>query len=198
MPNWATNTARFSGKEEIIELIVNAIDDKGNFDFNMIDAIPEELRRITASPEVISEKEYEALPDKEKWGIDNNRRYITQKEHDDFMRKYGAVDWYDWSVENWGTKWSACRTSILSKKEGEVIIEFETAWQEPSGIYETLSKKFGIDILAGVIYEDGDEFDVVFGDYEEFEKIFNVVEEKDYFDENDKENYYIRRYIELR
>ena len=61
--------------------------------------------------------------------------------------------------------------------------------------YRYVTDNGNIDVYR---YEDGDEFDVVFGDYEEFEKIFNVVEEKDYFDENDKENYYIRRYIELR
>ena len=41
-------------------------------------------------------------------------------------------DWYSWSVENWGTKWNACRAEIDDNSEyGCVEITFDTAWSAP-------------------------------------------------------------------
>ena len=202
MPNWAMNTARFSGDKETIELLASAITEEGHFDFNMINAVPEELRKISAPATVVSQEEYDSFSEEEKQGIGDSRRYITKKESAELIQKYGTNDWYDWSVENWGTKWAGGNAEILSQKEGEIIISFDTAWSEQTGIYETLENEFGLDIIAGVIYEDGDEFDLARGDYGKFEEIFEVVEEKDYFgdedEEEDEDNYYIRRYIQLR
>lgn len=53
-------------------------------------------------------------------------------------KKYGEKNWYDWSVENWGTKWNAhdChRTGVNS-------VEFNTAWSTPEPVMKELSKKF--------------------------------------------------------
>lgn len=43
----------------------------------------------------------------------------------DNVLEFGAIDWYDWSVEHWGTKWNACDTLI----EGDVLF-FSTAWSD--------------------------------------------------------------------
>ena len=202
MSDWVMNTARFSGDKEAIELLASTVTEGGRFNFDMINAIPEELRKISHLATVVSQEEYDSFSEEEKQGNRSFRRYITEKENAELVQKYGTNSWYNWSVKNWGTRWSGSNAGILSQREGEIIISFDTAWNEPSGIYETLENEFGLDILAGVIYKDENEFDLVRGDYKEFEKIFEVAEEKDYFDDEDEEedgdNYYIIRYIQLR
>jgi hypothetical protein len=39
-------------------------------------------------------------------------------------------DWYDWSVNNWGTKWADMDTQILAVGD-EIVINFSTAWSPP-------------------------------------------------------------------
>lgn len=53
------------------------------------------------------------------------------------IQKYGCTTWYDWCVNNWGTKWNACNTYI---NECEDCIEFETAWSAPIPIYQKMAE----------------------------------------------------------
>ena len=46
----------------------------------------------------------------------------------DERKLYGANNWYDWRVRNWGTKWNAYSTYL--DKENNTI-EFDTAWACP-------------------------------------------------------------------
>lgn len=51
----------------------------------------------------------------------------------------GIMDWYDWNIKNWGTKWNAYDFERISESE----IKFETAWSAPHPVIERL------DTLAG-------------------------------------------------
>ena len=62
--------------------------------------------------------------------------------------KYGADNWYDWSCENWGTKWNASETH----KYGPRCVEFDTAWSTPEPVVQRLSKKYHC--LVEVWYAD--------------------------------------------
>lgn len=42
-------------------------------------------------------------------------------------RQTGCRDWYDWSVEHWGTKWNAHSTKLAGKREGRLTVDFLTA-----------------------------------------------------------------------
>ena len=53
------------------------------------------------------------------------------------LEEYGTKDWYDWSIQNWGTKWNAYDTS----EEGDTII-FDTAWSTPAPVIQALSEMF--------------------------------------------------------
>ena len=50
-------------------------------------------------------------------------------------KEYGKTTWYDWAIENWGTKWEA--TEIGCDKN---TIIFDTAWSTPEPIFEKLSE----------------------------------------------------------
>lgn len=52
---------------------------------------------------------------------------------------YGAKDWYDWCVDNWGTKWNACETIYNESTPNKV--QFDTAWSDVRGLIKELSKK---------------------------------------------------------
>jgi len=59
--------------------------------------------------------------------------------------------WYDWSCENWGTKWNACYAEY-STKDQEHVIWFDTAWDPPVPVLEALAKRFpGHEV---VVYSD--------------------------------------------
>ena len=50
---------------------------------------------------------------------------------------YGKNNWYDWSIENWGTKWNAYSFS----RDGNTI-GFQTAWSAPHPILAELTGMF--------------------------------------------------------
>lgn len=66
------------------------------------------------------------------------------------IKRYGERDWYDWSIENWGTKWNAGDTVVYSD-----FIEFQTAWSTPIPVFVELSKRLK-DITITVDYADED------------------------------------------
>ena len=50
--------------------------------------------------------------------------------------------WYDWCIENWGTKWEADVTGFEVQDYDTLEIEFLTAWSPPQGVVEKLREKF--------------------------------------------------------
>lgn len=100
-------------------------------------------------------KYYESNPDKLKNNKDNFNGLIDFDEKKHFnsfaelgkqyienIKKYGYPQWYDWCVENWGTKWNVEDDVDVSynKNTDEYDITFDTAWSVPSGIVEKYSE----------------------------------------------------------
>jgi hypothetical protein len=54
------------------------------------------------------------------------------------IRDYGAPTWYEWRVENWGTKWSAYNQRRLD----DSTITFDTAWSSVPELLRELSARF--------------------------------------------------------
>jgi hypothetical protein len=59
---------------------------------------------------------------------------------------YGTNNWYDWSIENWGTKWNTCSSYL----EDDNTIIFDTAWSAPIPVFCK---------LAEICYENNVWFD---------------------------------------
>lgn len=85
---------------------------------------------------------------------------------------YGKDNWYDWSVENWDTKWNSYGYDCFPPYEGGNQISFHTAWNRPESVISQLSKMFpdvqlrhlwadeDIGVNVGeVLYEDGEELE---------------------------------------
>lgn len=100
------------------------------FDFNAVIPMPPELNPPPVDYRTLSEADRDEICMSDE--ITNAR-----------LRKvYGADNWKDWSIRNWGTKWNAYEDQILEQgvrskypKDGNVdayvIYTFSTAWQPP-------------------------------------------------------------------
>lgn len=100
--------------------------------------------------------------------------------------EYGFDTWYDWSCENWGTKWGACHTYYVDENN----IEFDTAWSCPFKIFEEISKKYNTRVEVEfadedignncgiVIYDKGEEIDFIEGDRELAYRVWDYTDEE--------------------
>jgi hypothetical protein len=86
----------------------------------------------------------------------------------------GVICWYAWHLENWGTKWGAYEHShfqlrfIDSGNPAEGIyarldLRFETAWSQPTPIFEAIERRWNVKVHA-VTQDEGGFPDVEYGD----------------------------------
>lgn len=76
------------------------------------------------------------------------------------IEKHGYSSWYQWRLDNWGTKWdvSDCTADRFESEPGKysVNLHFDTAWGPPIAFYEHLTS-LGFDVTA-YYYEPGMAF----------------------------------------
>ena len=76
---------------------------------------------------------------------------------------HGYGNWYDFCVNEWGTKWDVGGDDgVLNDIEGGIIVSFDSAWAPPTNAYEKLHE-MGFKILA-MYYEPGMAFAGVWED----------------------------------
>lgn len=71
------------------------------------------------------------------------RQYIYNLEH------YGAYNWYDWRIKEWGSKWEAEETVFDPQKPGEVSF---MAVGYPGPIFEAICERYPDDKINFTIY----------------------------------------------
>lgn len=88
----------------------------------------------------------------------------------DERAKYGSANWYDWSVENWGTKWDidGCSGLTIYEDGGSLTlyVDMITAWAPPTGIFDELVS-LGFDVKAQFL----DEGWMYIGEYDNGETV---------------------------
>lgn len=63
--------------------------------------------------------------------------------------------WYDWNVNNWGTKWDIDGTdSEIDGDDYSFQVCFETAWSPPEQIFYALRKKYGETVDITWFYDE--------------------------------------------
>ena len=83
------------------------------------------------------------------------------------LKKYGAKDWYDWRVTNWGTKWDIELDNKYVSESGKMVtVTFNSAWSPPIAAYEKL-KELGFEIYA-LYFEPGMAYAGVWNDGDDF------------------------------
>ena len=147
MPNWTSNNVLFVGKENQLKKLQTMLkSDDNDFDFNNIIPMPEELKDTVSGSES-AKPEWQKLKSKE------------------LKEKFGADDWYNWSINNWGTKWNSVDTEV-EQRDGTLIYRFETAWDAPRRIAEALLRMQktilqDINISWECVHEDGAEEETI-------------------------------------
>lgn len=124
MPNWCNNTITIEHKDSAkINEVVKSLTTKIN------DDTTESLFFGYCKPE----------PDYSKTKVKCAYPEITKKEYEENIDR----KWWDWRVQNWGTKWNieALEEDRITVKDNEVIFDCETAWSPPLEALIELEKK---------------------------------------------------------
>jgi len=57
--------------------------------------------------------------------------------------KYGEENcWYDWSINNWGTKWECYEVAAGEIDNNTLVILFQTAWSPPMPVIDKIVEMF--------------------------------------------------------
>jgi hypothetical protein len=124
MPNWCNNTITIEHEDSSkINEVVKSLTTKINDDTN------ESLFFTYCKPE----------PDYSKTKVKSTYPEITNKEYEEDTDK----KWWDWRVQNWGTKWNieVLDEDRITVKDNTVIFDCETAWSPPLEALVELQKK---------------------------------------------------------
>ena len=143
MPNYCNNNIVITGPNSVIDKIEKiANGDKGDL-LQYFYPMPKELNDTVAGPEPKTKKEK----------LEKRRLQV----------EYGASNWYDWRVENWGTKWDIMEFYNINRKEigedeSEISLGFDTAWAPALGAYEKFIDENSNCSLKAYYYEPGCDF----------------------------------------
>lgn len=102
----------------------------------------------------------------------------------------GCGDWYEWCINNWGTKWQPMNVEI----DGQ-ILSFDTAWSPPQPIIEQIGEKFkklsfeyryyepgiclaGLEYWAAGVCEMSESYDYDDEGYQKLARLFHDVDEE--------------------
>lgn len=126
MPNWCNNRLVVNGSTEVVEqFLTDGINDSDEWTIGTYFPIPKELEDTT-SP--------------------------SEKKNTNLIEKYGADNWYDWNMQNYGCKWDCDSYQELSSQDiihdgslsetGTLQIEFASPWSPPTVWMDKISKKY--------------------------------------------------------
>ena len=77
------------------------------------------------------------------------------KKYLDNYIKYGYCTWYNWSIDNWGTKWNVeDEVTVIEIDDNKYKIIFYTAWSCPTGILNEFSKMCDDGELDWLYYDE--------------------------------------------
>ena len=143
MPNWCGNTLTLTHEDPEMIARAKAAFAEGRFLSEFI-PVPQDLNETVAGSHNDPEQQ---------------DRLVTQTQIN--IEKHGYGNWYDYCINEWGTKWDVGDgQGIQSWDEHELIVYFDSAWSPPVAAYEKL-----LDLGFGVYatyYEPGCAFAGIF------------------------------------
>ena len=179
MPNHVTTRCIVTGPDSEIarfrELMFKKVrgdleDEKSEgeltFDFDQLIPMPPQLHIISDGWIMPLENQFSANTQL-KAHLDDMRKRLAEADHkqktfENFLqgvRNYfelGHATWYEWSRENWGTKWNSYSLSGLPEKSVSPFeFSFDTAWSFPTPIFKKLAEKFPLLEFECCCFDEG-------------------------------------------
>ena len=152
MPNWCHNTMDIYGDYEELKRFTLACkteetNESGkSLSLNQLFPIPDELANTVAGWFGEGTPEHEELKIKQKANIE----------------KYGVKDWYDWALDNYGSKWGANNFEFeeddLSPGDTYFSATYDSAWSPADGLIRKISELFPGLTFAVLSTEESDAF----------------------------------------
>lgn len=138
MPNWCNNSVEIYHEDPaVIERVRTAFNDGGL------------LSELLPCPQELTETVSGSM------GEDKRAEHEAQQAAN--VEKYGYANWYDWCVNEWGTKWDVGADGNPAQDiPGGLMLGFDSAWSPPIAAYEKLAA-MGFRIRA-MYYEPGMAF----------------------------------------
>ncbi len=158
MPNYVKNILSVDPTHDAV--LSALLNDEREVDFNRVIPMPADMRGFEPHLGVISRaKSLLGIHDEPRDGASYDINEITKRlsattaikalwspvkaeDIPDIFRAaqlyqdYGFLYWYDWTCENWGTKWNASQHDVSDARK----IEFQTAWSAPMPVISKLSE----------------------------------------------------------
>ncbi len=154
MPNWCFNEVDIYAEPDTLKRIKELLKGEGSFDFNRILPMPEELaclhsggRDLEVNGELRRVKVWREAADGNAFPVDEA----------DLLERFGASNWYDWALQNWGTKWNVTGDVLVDETEDSLRYEFDTAWGPPEGVCSKLCELFPEASISWFYREDGEQ-----------------------------------------
>jgi hypothetical protein len=88
--------------------------------------------------------------------VDEVKQAELEQLHAANVEKYGYPTWYEWSIDNWGTKWDPDVFLINREDATNANFGFDSAWSPPIEFYQKL-EELGF-IVEAYWYEPGMNF----------------------------------------
>jgi hypothetical protein len=141
MPNWCDNDLFIYGSEQDLKKIKEQVTNEAG-EFDFGKIVPEPT-----------------TPD-----------YFKDNLSSEDMKQH-PLNWYEWRIENWGTKWNASDSQIGEVKDDQLQVWFNTAWAPAIPVTTELSKQYpnvriehkyieeGMDFCGVIELQNGEELD---------------------------------------
>ena len=137
MPNWCNNTFELVAPKEKVREFESFLNEKNGKDwFDFFLPCPAELK-------------------------DGGAVSFHDEPKPDLVEKYGASDWYTWSVHNWGCKWNcdAQDWNVDDYDDENLSIKFwfDSPWGPPTELYNFIDAQDDLNVFAN-FHEEGMSF----------------------------------------
>lgn len=113
MPNWCHSILEITGPKDEIDSIADT-----KLDFEKIMPTPADLIPYTS----------------DSFGM-------TQFQEQSNLATYGYESWYDWRLNNWGTKWNPEQPELTKRDSKTIDASMDTAWSLPLELLKKLSSE---------------------------------------------------------
>jgi hypothetical protein len=155
MPNWCQNEVKiYIEDKEVMQEFKDFC--KGEIKYeDGSKVVPFCFASIMPEPDYDSTPVARTFPDIKAQFANSDEEKAVIMENEPSIRE---GSWWDWRVQNWGTKWEA--NGMTFEEDGnEIQMVFDTPWSAPTGIYNALKEKFGDKVCISWFYrEEGCQF----------------------------------------